>query len=66
MQYVKFRFTSANGAATAGLIVPREQFERSSIAELSRLFPKSEALKMERLERSPVFKDFAGAFKYEF
>lgn len=52
MPFVKIRFTSVRHGATAGLVIPSKQLADSTVAELSRLYPCSEASKMERLEIS--------------
>lgn len=59
----KIRFTGKVGE-TAGLIVTTEQ-ARQSISKLSRLFPYSEASKMERLETSRAYKTWDEAFAHD-
>jgi hypothetical protein len=62
--YTKVRFTSKRNGATAGLVV--EHIDDKSINDLSRLYPYSEASKMEKIERSPEFPTFLEAFNYKF
>ena len=61
----KFRFTSSQGV-TAGLVIESERFARTSITDLSRLFPYSEARLMARLEVSPEYPTWEGAFAHTF
>jgi hypothetical protein len=63
--YVKFRFTSRNGA-TAGLVIDSFRFARTSITDLSRFFPYSEAPLMARLEVSPEYPTWEDAFNHSF
>jgi hypothetical protein len=61
--YVKFRFTSRNGA-TAGLVIESDRFQRTSMTNLSRFFPYSEAQFMARLEVSPEYPTWEEAFNH--
>lgn len=63
--YRKFRFTS-NAGATAGLVIESDRFERTSITDLSRFFPYSEARFMARLEVSPEYPTWEAAFNHTF
>jgi len=64
MRYKKIRFTGKRGN-TAGIVIDENMFSLS-VSDLSRLFPYSEAMKMERLEVSPVFDSWDDAFAYQF
>lgn len=64
MTYFKVRFTSKNHGATAGLIVKEKDV--TTVSDLSRLFPKSEFRKMERLEISQPYKTLEEAFNHSF
>lgn len=63
--YRKFRFTSRHGS-TAGLVIESDRMEHTTITDLSRLFPYSEARFMARLEVSPEYKTWEEAFGHEF
>lgn len=63
--YRKFRFTS-NAGSTAGLVIESDRFERTSITDLSRFFPYSEARFMARLEVSPEYPTWEDAFNHTF
>lgn len=63
--YSKVRFTSKYNGNTASLILSKEQQENMTITELSRLFPMSEASKMERLERGEFYETFEEAFAHD-
>jgi hypothetical protein len=52
--------------ATAGLVLDIDRFRNMSITDVSRLFPYSEAGKMERLRRSPLFPTWDEAFEFDF
>ena len=65
-KYYKIRFTSKKRGSTAGPIFSRSQLTKMDIADVSRLFPYSEAFKMERLEKSPAFSTWEEAFNYTF
>ena len=64
--FIKFRFSSKTNGATAGLILTHDQFHANSITSLSRLFPMSEATKMERLEHSKPYDTWEEAFDHTF
>ena len=64
--YIKARFTSKNNGSTAGLILTSDQVFDLSITEFSRMFPVREAMKMERVEKSPEYPTWEGAFNHEF
>ena len=66
MHYHKIRFTSKRNGATAGLIIPTAKFSNMSIADISRLFPMSEASKMERIEQAGPFVTWNEAFAHKF
>ena len=66
MRYRKIRFYSKRHGATAGLVIQHDGKTFHSIEELSRLFPVSEALKMKRLQVSPIFATWNDAFEFEF
>lgn len=64
--YCKVAFSSSRGM-TAGLIFTREQMAQCANVEgISRKFPMSEAMKMERIHISPWFDTFESAFAYQF
>ena len=63
--YQKIRFTSRNGS-TAGLVFDSFKIEHSSVSELSRFFPYSEASKMARIQVSPEFDTWEEAFNFTF
>ncbi len=62
MKYTKVRFTSKLNGNTAGLVLTDHQQESMTITQVSKLFPISESMKMERLERSDSFNTFEEAF----
>ena len=65
MAFRKVRFS--NGAvATPGLVFDSDTLATKTVCEISRCFPYWEALKMRRLETSPPFDTWEGAFYYEF
>lgn len=64
--YRKVRFTSVRHGSTAGLVVEAAKLARMSLADVSRLFPYSEANKMRRLEVSPDCTGWDAAFSYVF
>jgi hypothetical protein len=66
MSYIKARFTSKSNGSTAGLVIEADKLYRTPLTELSRLFPVSEASKMERTELSPEFDSFEEAFLHNF
>jgi len=63
--YRKVRFISHSGV-TAGLVFKSESLAKLSISEVSRRFPKSEAMKMAKVQTSPKFVTWAEAFSYQF
>ncbi len=66
MRYRKIRFYSKRHGETAGLVIQHDGKTMHSIEELSRLFPMSEAMKMERFQASPIFETWNEAFEFEF
>lgn len=64
--YRKVRFYSPVNGATAGLIVETNKLANMSIPDISRLFPYSEANKMQRIQCSPEYGTFEAAFLHEF
>ena len=52
--YRKVRFTSKRNGNTAGIVLDDSYFP-ALIPAISRLFPYSEANKMERFQQSPAF-----------
>jgi hypothetical protein len=65
MAFRKVRFS--NGAsATPGLVFDSDTLATKTVCEISRCFPYWESLKMRRLETSPPFDTWEGAFYYEF
>lgn len=64
--YQKIRFTSKANGSTAGLVLETEKLKDMTISDISRCFPYSEALKMERLETSPQYETWEQAFNHEF
>lgn len=60
-KFCKIRFSNGT-ESTAGLVVDAEFAHTASIAELSRMFPCSEAPKMKRLIISHPFDTFEAAF----
>lgn len=65
MSFRKIRFCG-RGGATAGLVVDCAKTDFQNVAELSRLYPFTEADRMERLYVSPEFKSWEGAFRFSF
>jgi len=65
MSFVKIRFIGRAGA-TAGLVLPREEVQSLSVANMSRYFPYSEAGKMERAQCSPIYSTWEEAFHHTF
>lgn len=66
MEYIKVRFESKSYGHTAGLVLELDKFEDMSVEELSRLFPYSESLKMQRLIRSKSYPTWEEAFQHNF
>ena len=64
--YVRIRFYSPTRGATAGLVIEASKFSLMSTSALSRLFPKSECLKMGRIQRSPAYETWSEAFAHRF
>lgn len=65
MAFRKIRFS--NGAVTTpGLVFDSDTLATKTVSEISRCFPYWEALKMHKLETSPPFDTWMGAFYYEF
>lgn len=65
-EYQKVMFSSKNYGKTAGLVIESEKLAEMSIAEISRLFPYSEAMKMGKLHISPKYNSWEHAFEHEF
>ena len=65
-QWVKVRFTSKAHGATAGLVIPVSTLCGETLQGISRMFPYTEALKMERIEWSEPYDTWEGAFGHEF
>ena len=68
-EYYKLWFSGhdeyGDPASTAGLVLDTHKFPLDTpITELSRLFPYSEAGKMHRVHRSPLFDTWEEAFRY--
>ncbi len=61
--FTKVRFTSKLNGNTAGLVFDDDFLEGKTIQDISRLFPVSEAMKMERLELSQSFTTWEEAFQ---
>lgn len=67
MGYIKFRFEKADGSAhTAGFVLSDSDFRKRSISELSRMYPYSEAMKMERFIASDPYPTWDEAFAHQF
>lgn len=66
MKYGKVRFISKFNGNTAGIVLTDKQQENLTIAQVSDLFPRSESMKMEKLQRSDYFDTFEQAFSYQF
>ena len=62
MMYSKIGFTSKLNGSTAKLVLSQEKQESMTISELARMFPMSEALKMERIVRGEYFDTWGDAF----
>jgi hypothetical protein len=65
-QYIKVRFTSAQHGSTAGLVMALDDYNHKSIEDISRLFPYSEAMKMQTLQRSKAYATWEDAFNHNF
>jgi len=66
MTYIKARFTSKNNGSTAGLVLESQKFYALSLTAFSRMFPYSEAVKMERTQVSPEYGTWDEAFAHSF
>lgn len=66
MSYRKVRFTSTSNGATARMVVTTELLTEKGMVGVARLFPVSEAPKMETFQISPVYDTFEGAFGHDF
>lgn len=66
MTFQKVRFTSQRNGATAGLVLESAKLAAHNVESLSRLFPMSEAGKMERIEVSPQYDSWDAAFNHDF
>lgn len=64
MKYGKVRFISKYNGNTSGIVLTNIQQQNMTISEISKLFPYSESLKMERLERSEYFTTWEEAFNF--
>ena len=64
MKYVKVWFESKDHGKTAGLILKADDSRLKDVVELSRMFPYSEALKMESVYISEPFDTWEEAFNY--
>jgi len=62
--YHKVRFTSIEHGSTSGLVIPADKL--TSIPDVSRLFPMSEAMKMQRFECSIAYETQQDAFWHSF
>lgn len=60
----KVYFSDGRGNRTAGLVLNEEHVKNKSITELSRLFPYSEANKMQFIYISPGFETWEEAFNH--
>ena len=63
--FIRVWFESKQHGRTAGLIFPVEQLKGKSVSEISRYFPYSEAMKMERFFTSPLFDSWEDAFNFK-
>lgn len=66
MKYSKVRFVSKFNGTTAGIVLSQKQLEDLTISQISKMFPLSEAMKMERLERGEYYDSFEDAFNHTF
>lgn len=62
--YQKIWFSSKHGQ-TAGLILERDKVCKMGVSEISKLFPRSEALYMRWFNGSPVFDTWDEAFAFK-
>lgn len=65
MSFRKVRFSNG-GLATPGLVFDADTLATKTVGEISRCFPYWEALKMNKIEASPLFETWTAAFYYEF
>ena len=65
MRFSKVRFTSKEHGSTASIVLSEEKQSNMPVSKISRLFPKAECLKMERIERGPYFDTWEEAFKHD-
>ena len=65
-KFIKIRFSSKSHGPTAGLIFEASRVKAMSLGDISRAWPYSEALKMERVERSPEYDSWGEAFNHDF
>lgn len=65
-KYCKVMFSSKLNGNTAGLIIEVDKLRGMTIGDVSRLFPYSEAMKMERVRISPVYDTWESAFNHQF
>ena len=61
----KVRFTSNHGY-TAGIVMPETRFQRMNVSGLSQMFPVCEAMKMGRVQYSPVMDNYDQALYFDF
>lgn len=64
--YRKVRFYSPTNGSTAGLVLETEKLAQMSIPEISRFFPYSEAIKMQRIQLSHEYETYEEAFLHSF
>lgn len=64
-RFLKVRFTSRFGS-TAGLVLEFERYDSMTVTQFSELFPDSEAMKMGKLQKSPVYERWDDAFLFDF
>ena len=65
-EYIKFRFRHEQNGSTVGLVLPFTTYRGTSITDLSRMFPMSEASKMHLLDCSDVYPTFEAAMLHNF
>ena len=66
MAFHKVLFSRAGYGTTAGLVLDTDRHDVRNMAEVSRLFPTSEARYMRVYHISPAFDSWALAFGYSF
>ena len=64
-KFIKIWFESKIHGQTAGLVVGKQWLERSTLSDVSRLFPYSEANKLVKFCRSPEFVSFEQALLFQ-